>query len=70
MLFHLSSNFGEKIMKPLKASASKFMRSQHLKEGAFLGDVFSFTFRPRSLKQRRTPLDFCSLKLSINFVPF
>jgi len=46
------------MMKSQKAAASKIRKSQQLKERASLSDVFSFTFRPRSLKQRGTSLDF------------
>lgn len=58
MLFDISSNFGDKIIKSQKAAASEIRKSQQLKERALLGDVFSSTFRRRSLKQRGTSLDF------------
>lgn len=57
MYFHFSSNFQEKIMSSQKAATSEIRKSQQLKERALLCDVFSFAFRPRSLKQCGTSLD-------------
>lgn len=67
MYFHLSSNFQEKIMRSQKAAASEIRKSQQLKEGALLCDVFSFTFRPRSLKQHGMSLAFLVLLIKTQY---
>lgn len=48
-------------MRSQKAEASEIRKSQQLKERALLCDVLSFTFRPRSLKQRGMSLEFLVL---------